>query len=242
MDDDDEVAGGEARRFDSPLWAMDFVVPDDISELADEVAAFRREQRLQARRRRLGPFAGWARPGLLAPVVAVLLLCATIAGSLLVSLQSNQVGASAAREPLAHPKVAPGEVGGLLPDVLAGSTSGPVALRDLRPAVLALIPPSCACAAVLDRLAGQAAEVGVPLIVVAPGWATAQLADLLAAMHVGTPVALVDAAGLLARDYRAQGVTAILVAPDGRVPFDPVRNASSRTDLEGQLFALLPAG
>jgi hypothetical protein len=240
MDEDDEIPGGDSRRFDGPLWAADFVVPDDISELADEVAAYRQEQQLRARAERRATFTSWRRAGLVAPIVAVLLLCATVAGSLLVSLQPRALSPAAAREPLSRTRVVPGRVGGLLPDVRASAPAGSVLLRNFRPALLALVPADCGCAAVLDRLAGQAGEVGVPLVVVASGGATAQLSGLVAAMHVGTPVALGDPTGVLARTYHARGVTAVLVGPDGRVPFAPVRDVSLHTDLEGQLFALLP--
>lgn len=55
---------------DDDLAAFDFVIPDDLRELDDEVRAYRREQRREQRRERLRRFLlvhRWHRAGLSAP-------------------------------------------------------------------------------------------------------------------------------------------------------------------------------
>ncbi|MHB2022485.1 MAG: hypothetical protein ACYCO3_04020 [Mycobacteriales bacterium] len=240
MHDDDETAGTPSG--DTPLWALDFVVPDDLSELQAEVSSYRKELRRAKRQRRLARF-GLDLPlrrHLVAPMLALILLVAAVAGSLLVTLDPRAAQNPAQRAPLAKTATPPGQVGGLLPDVRALGATGAVDLRGMRPALIALIPPLCRCTAVLDHLAGQADEAGLGVVIVAPPNGTAQLNGLLAAMHVGAPVGVVDATGALWRAYHPAGVTAILLAPDGRVPFQPVRDVTITTDLQPQLFDLVP--
>lgn len=241
MDDDDEPAAGPG---DGPLWALDFVVPDDISELEPDITAYRREQRT-LRRRRVAARWGIAAPArrhLVAPLAALCLLVAAIAGSVLVSLDPRSAPPVTARAPLARTGYPQGSVGGLLPDVVLTGQGARVHLRELRPAVVALIPARCGCTNVLDHLAAQADEAGVDLVIVAPPGGGGELDALLSGMHVGAPSAGVDAAGTLARYYRPSGVTAVLVAPDGQVPYRPVRGVSATTDLQGELFQMVPAG
>lgn len=237
MRDDEDAPDGSVP--DSPLWAADLVVPDDISELADEVTAYQRELRAARRRsRRLQLTAGpWSRR-LVVPLMALLILCAGVSGSLLASLAPQGAG-SAVPRPLAHPTQAAGQIGGLLPDVAVSSADGPVHLLKLRPAILVLVPVNCRCPAVLDHLAGQAEEVGLAMVLLASPSGAAQLPALISRMHVGSPQGFVDTRGQLWSAYRPAGVTVVMLAPNGEVPFPVVRNAGNGTRLDAKLFALL---
>lgn len=240
MHDDDEAITGSGG--DAPLWALDFVVPENLAELQEEISAYRKELR-RARWERRFARVGLPLPSgghLVAPMLVLILLVAAIAGSLLVTFGPKAAPFPAQLAPLARTATPAGQVGGLLPDVRAAGATGPVNLRAMRPAVIALVPPRCNCVPVLDHLAGQADEAGLPLVLVAPPNATEQLNLLLAGMHVGAPIGVVDTSAALWNAYHPSGVTAILLAPDGRVPFAPVRDVTIRTDLQAQLFDLVP--
>ena len=141
---DDESAGLP------PEWAG-FVVPDDISELEPEIRAVRGELPMaeeRSRRARLGRIfetPRWQRSGLSGPLVAVVLL-AVLAFASLVFLLRPATPPSPTPRPLAKPTVAPGVAEALLPDlaVPVGRT-GSVRLRNLRPAVIVLVPAKCDC-------------------------------------------------------------------------------------------------
>ena len=110
-----------------------------------------------------------------------------------------------------------GQVGGPLPDktlLVAGRSRR---LRSLPPAVLALIPAGCQCAAALRQLVRQAAAARVVLYFVASRRAAGQLTRL--AMQAGQRPAQValDAHNVLGTAYKTVGLTAILVHADGTV-------------------------
>ncbi|HVU71672.1 MAG TPA: hypothetical protein VHE83_01805 [Mycobacteriales bacterium] len=224
-----------------PPLSTDVVVPDDARELAREVEAYRREQRSVRRRRRFGWLLRTRRglPGI-AVVAAIVLVIA--AGTALALLGPTYGHHTTPRRlaPLASPTVAVGEVGGLLPDVAlapggAGQKDGLASVRDVRPAVIVVLPAACPCSSVLAATLRTAQSHGVRVYVVATSGGQ-QLRDLAAPDASVTPgVALVDSLGTLAGTYPTQGdaPTAVVVDETGVVraiapaltSADPVRSA-----------------
>lgn len=220
---------------DEAPWTDPVVVPDDLRELHADIEAYHRELRAARRRRRWQRVTAspawqrWSFPG-------GVLLGATLVAVLVAALLAS--GAPRPAQPQAKLPLAtsvagvPGSAGGLLPDIPlvdAQATSG--SARDLRPALIALVPLSCHCDAVLTTLSGEADEVSLPLYVVAPAAVDAEVAELPQRLHRGTVVAEWDSAGALAREFAAVGVTAVVVGRDGRVEY-VARNATTATRLE----------
>jgi hypothetical protein len=208
---------------DDAAWADHVVVPDDLRDLQAEIDAYHRERRAERRARRWGWLTGtatwqrWSFPlgmltGALALAALVFVLLAVESGP----PPHHRIAAS----PLGTPPAAAGTKGGLLPELTLSSrpsgSSGATlrATRDLRPAVVALLPLSCRCTDLIDILATQAAKVGVPLHVVAPAPIDAEVSALAGRMPLQT---WFDASGTLARTYAATGVTVLVVDPDGVV-------------------------
>ena len=223
---------------DDAPWVDPVVVPDDISELQPDIEAYRREQRRAhpGFLRRLTYTGIWRQWSALAGVIAgALALCAVI----FVVLTVGDTGGThlAPSAPIAVAPAAPvGAVGGLLPDVTVRAETGdPVALRQLRPAVLALIPMHCDCAGVVATLAGQAAEVDMPLVVVAPAATDAEVASMPGRTHLGQVSAVFDDAHVLADTYVASGITVVVVAPDATAAYVE-RDVTGTVRLEQHLF------
>src|SRR4051812_35409166 len=129
---------------DDAPWADPVVVPDDLRSLQPDVDAYHRELRQAMRRRRWRWVTGsraWQR---LAVPVGVLFGSLGMAGLVLAVLTFGQPhGApTPTSAPVAeHPSADVGAVGGLLPDIDVTTTLGTtVALRQLRPALIALVP------------------------------------------------------------------------------------------------------
>ncbi len=135
---------------------------------------------------------------------------------------TTAAGQRQASEPAAGPgpaAAAPsvGQVGGPLPDqtlVVAGQSRR---LRSLRPAVLALIPASCQCAAALRQLVRQAAAARVRLYFVGTGGAMGQLGRLATQAGQRPAQLAEDVHNVLGATYKPAGLTAILVHADGMV-------------------------
>ena len=135
---------------------------------------------------------------------------------------AGRAGASAATGPSAGTgpaATAPGvgQVGGPLPDktlLVAGRSRR---LRSLPPAVLALIPAGCQCAAALRQLVHQAAAARVVLYFVGTGGAVGQLRRLAAQAGQRPAQLAEDVHNVLGTTYKPAGLTAILVHADGRV-------------------------
>lgn len=233
---------------DPPAW-IDPVVPDDIRDLQPDIDAYHRELRAERRRRRWAwltnspAWQRWSFP------VGVLTGAVVLAAAVFAVLAVDGARARLERptpSPLAATDVPSGSVGGLLPDVNLVTTSGAtVAARDLRPALVALVPAHCACGRLLNSLAAQAEEVQIRLVVVgaaAPGH-DADIAALPGAITSGIAVPAYDATGALANAYDARGVTTLIVGRDGLVT-DMAKNVTSTTRLELPLETALlaPAG
>lgn len=234
----------KAMPDDAP-WADPVVVPDDLRSLQPDVDAYHRELRHASRRRRWRWLTGsraWQR---FAVPVGVALGSLGMAGLVLAVLTLGQPhGAPVPRQQpvAAHPTGAAGEVGGLLPDIAVKTTAGAsVALRTLRPALLALVPQPCDCSELLGSLAAQADEVRIPLIVVAPQATDAEVAALYGRAHRGVVRPVFDAAGVLATTYAAHGVTIVGLAPDATVGF-VFADVSQEQRLEGALLQLVATG
>jgi hypothetical protein len=207
---------------DDASWLERVVVPDDLSELQADVEAYHRERRSAARRRRLGRITGtraWQR---LALPAAVVLGSLAIAGAVLAILtfgHPKRVVSPPAAAIATAPVAVPGQVGGLLPDVSLRTSTGAISARDLRPALVALVPMNCDCNSLLEALAGQADEVALPLLVIAPAGRDAEVAALPGQLHRGDVRPVFDLRGELSRIYKRVGVTVLGLRPDATVSF-----------------------
>ncbi len=224
---------GGPERDDFGLPRVDVVVPDDARELDRDVQAYHRELRALHRRmllRRL--WAPLARHGLVMPLIASCLALTLLAGTLLTLFTAGQATWMTAVPPR-HPATAGGRspqrgpVGRPLPDgnlVISGIDTP---LRGLPPAVLAVVPANCRCAAALRPLASQTSAAGAWLYLIgAPGTPVAALARQpgLRYAHPAT-----DPTGLLTSSYHLTGLTAILVGANHLVTaVIPARNGRLR--------------
>ena len=206
---------------DDAPWIDPVVVPDDIRALQADIDAYHREVREAGRRhvvRRLTGSRLWRRTA--TPVAIVATACA-LAGVVfaVLTLGDPGVGHRAQPTPVASaPAAAVGQVDGLLPDLAVRTVTGESrAVRELRPALVALVPLQCGCAALLNSLAGQAETVGAPLVAIAPAAQDAEVAALPGRTHSGQVTAYFDPAHALADLYQAVGVTLLVVAPDATV-------------------------
>jgi hypothetical protein len=217
---------------DDAPWVDPVVVPDDLRDLQADVDAYHREQRLLTRRRRLRRITGsrlWQR---LATPVAVLVGSTALAGVVfaVLTVDSPRPAQQPVAVPVAaHPAAPVGEMGGLVPDVTVRSRVGvldpagrevtSMSLRDLRPALVALVPLHCSCTGLLGDLAGQADEYGLLLVVVAPAASDAEIDSLPGQLHRGRVLPVFDANGSTAATYAATGVTVLTVGRDATVGF-----------------------
>jgi hypothetical protein len=221
-------AGGDPDRDDFGLPPIDIVIPDDARELDRDVQAYQRELRALRRRRRANRLRRpLTRDGMVLPLLAACLMLALLTSTLLIMFAADQTGMPRLppRPAVTHhnspkPTAAAGQIGGLLPvsAVVIGGKS--IQLRKVaaaRPAVLTLVPQNCQCVSTLRQLGTQAGRVHVLVVLVGTGGGTQQLARLAA--QAGQTAARVadDTKDVLATTYRARGVTAILVRPDGTV-------------------------
>jgi hypothetical protein len=240
--------GGEPDRDDFGLPPVDIEIPDDARELDRDVQAYRRELRALRRQGRLGRLhAPLTRDGLVLPMLAGCLAMVLISGILLTLFSAGQSGApqlSSSARPTQNASIGPRA--SQLPDATVITASGPVQLRSLFSTVLTLVPPGCRCRAALRQLGQQATAAGVSFYLVGTSGDMTQVRRLAAsAPQPGSQVAD-DPGKVLARTYRAHGLTAVLVRADDSVE-TTVRNITVRTaepgsPLPGLLRSLAPAG
>jgi hypothetical protein len=236
-----DPARSDSARGDSAGSDTDWsnaVAPDDISSLAADIAAYRREQRATRRRELMRRFLD--RPTVV-PILLILagFAIAAIAATLLTVMRPDAAGRAPTQLPLAGSGAAVGKVHGLVPSVALRYTSANtlVPVRSLRPTVLAVIPARCDCAPLLNSLSGGAASERLPLDVVAP---TAADADVLSGpLNQGSADIYYDTTGTLASGVQAQGVTLIVVNRDGTI-FAISRSVTSEagSHLDAQLQAM----
>jgi hypothetical protein len=220
MAEDDDRPGDASSAADAS-WA-DVVVPDDISALAADVDAYRREVRRA--RRRAWQSRVMSKPGILPlSIVSIALLLAGIVATLLTVLAPTQRDAGLTKLPLATGQLAAlGTPGGLVPEVnLVGEGTATVPSTELRPSVLALVPLACKCSTLLNELAGDADSVGYPLNVVAGS--TTDETTLRSTVTAGRAEVFLDPAfqsapaSSLHAAMKATGLTLVLVAQDGKI-------------------------
>ena len=207
---------------DDASWLEGVVVPDDLSELHADIEAYHREVRHAARRRRVARITGttaWQRFALPATVAIGSFAVAGAVFAILTLGHPRQVIGPQAAALASAPTAATGQVGGLLPSLTVRSDTGPINIRDLRPALVALVPLHCNCATLINDLAGQAQEAKLELVVVAPSTTDAEVAALPGQIHDGVVRPVFDLHGELAKTYSAVGVTALGLSPNGVVTF-----------------------
>lgn len=216
-----DPGSGEERRPDVEPTEPSEVVPDDPRELELDVRAWRRERAAAARRGRIDRLLRtrrWRRYGLSGPLVAGVLILVAVFGSFLALLVPGGGRDRAARRPLDRAAPSPaGAIGGLLADRPLRVNGVERPARDLRPAVLALLPTPCRCEGLVAELSGQVAEFGLRLVLVASGDDSAELSRLVRAARRGPALPAYDRDGRLASEYAARGPTLVLVRDDGRV-------------------------
>jgi hypothetical protein len=240
--DDDDGMPGEGRSPGDPDWLERVVVPDDISALEADIRALQRERRAASRRRTVRRILPLHR--ISAPIVIVVLIVASGITGLVVLFHPRRagVGATGSAAPLATPSAQVGQVRGLVPDVRLTLPDGSAkAVRDYRPAVLALVPTGCACDAAVRESSLAAARHQVVFVLVDPGPppSGATRPDRGAVLR-GT-----DSSGTLARTYGSATEAAhdagtpvlVLVAADGRVS-RVLRETADRRTLDGELAVL----
>jgi hypothetical protein len=212
--------GRDDGRFDD-LPPVNIVVPDDASELDHDVRAYYRERRLAGARALVSKVfftRRWRQFGLSGPILVAVLLLVGLIASMLAILGPHQMRRTPQSLPLAQqtsPTV--GEIGGLLPatELLVGGL--PRNSRELRPGVLALIPPACHCVPLLDDLFRQVKEYGYSMYLVGSEAMRAEIAQTVRDVGNGTAAPVVDPSGALTTAYAARGVTVLLVHADGIV-------------------------
>ena len=226
------------------LAGLTLHVPDDPRELLaepDPVAAADDPpttpatstwaDRRAARRRRLTLTAG---------VVAISMLVVAISGAVGAWIVGPQASAPPAA-PLASALPAPGQVGGLLPDVVLQDGETAVAARSIRPAVIVLVPPDCdECAELLTTLAPQVGSFGYAMVAVGAPGQDDQLAALAETVGTTRLATVTDPRGTLRTTYGLTGATIVLVRDDG-VVVDVVRDPTPDTRIEGALVDMAPA-
>jgi hypothetical protein len=220
-------AGGDPDRDDFGLPPIDIVIPDDARELDRDVQAYQRELRALRRRRRASRLRRpLTRDGMVLPLLAGCLMLALLTSTLLIMFAADQTGMpqlprhpAVTRHSPAKGTPAAGQIGGLLPvsTVVIGRRSVPLRkVTAAKPSVLTLVPQNCQCASTLRQLSTQAAQAHVLVYLVGTGGDMQQLAKLAQAGQTAARVAD-DTKNVLATTYKARGVTAILVRPDGTV-------------------------
>ena len=237
--------GDGAARPGGPDDALSFVVPDDARALFRDVEALRRERRAAARRDRLARVfltRRWRRFGLSGPLVVAALLVVALPGMLLTVLRPG-FPARARTATLSAPAAAPGEVGGLLPDIALSTPVGPRPARGMRPAVLVLVPTPCDCDDAVSTVVDQALVVTHAVRLVSAGTTDTDgraVEALASGSARGLVATAVDPTGALTAAYRATGVTVLVVAPDG-VVLSVTRDVRPGRRLTEQVGRLQPA-
>jgi hypothetical protein len=202
-------------------WA-DLVVPDDISSLSEDVAAYYRERRAARRRatatRLLSPRG--VRPALL--ISAVLLLAGTVT-TLLTVLSPQLREPAPSQAPVATQVGTPGQPGSRIPNVALTSPDGRhTTALSLRPAVVILLPSHCDCAPRIEGLAQQASSINYTLDLVVPSapGTDSQAASLTGQLHAGRAALWYDAKGALANAFATNGALTVVLLRDDGLVFD----------------------
>ncbi|GLW65385.1 hypothetical protein Arub01_36290 [Actinomadura rubrobrunea] len=204
---------GDPEPDDYGLPPVDVVVPDDARELDRDVIAYRREERQRRRRERMRRLARpFTRYGPAIPIIALALLIALVSGVLMTAFGPRPAPRPSIPMLAPHPTASPGRIGGFLPDArvsLIGRERVSVPLRDLRPGVIAVVPPNCGCERLVAELAARTQEFELRFWLVTdrrgdktdPEEAIRRLRALAGAAHHGTALLVDDPDNVLADTY-----------------------------------------
>jgi hypothetical protein len=245
--------GNDPGRDEYGLPPVEIEIPDDARDLDRDVQAYHRELRARRRHTRVRRLtAPLTRHGMVMPLVAACLAVTLLTGTLLTVLAGRQVPLLPSRGALGTTRpsspgpsstgpastgpastgpasTGPANAARQLPSlpnaqVILGSKQ--VGLRSLVPAVLAWVPTTCACAAVLRQLARQAAAARVRIYFVGTAAAVAELLALASQAGPGYRQKVIqDQTDALVIAYHPVGLTAILA--QGSDSVEVVRNVQA---------------
>lgn len=238
--EDDDRRPGDGGPVDGDPFSLEhLVVPDDARALSADARALHRERRAEARRRllrRLFLTRRWRQYGVSGPIVVGVLVLVAAFASLMLLFQPRRT--TARPVPLATGVRGVGQEGGLLPEMTVRRVDGQdVAVRDYRPAVVAVLPAACDCDARL-RMFGLAAvrhHLQFLLIGPAPPAAPAELAEA-AVVRAG------EATGRLAAAYRVGHDPVLLLVRGDGVVNRILTTQPSEAALDGELTVLVATG
>ena len=239
----------EPGRDDGSLPPVNIVVPDDARELDRDVLAYHREQRARRRRQRtlrlFRPFRVRDVGGQAAiiPLIAACLAISLVGGALLSVLTMSPAFAPtvSGRRPATPTAAAPA--------TLATLPAGSVQLLDgrtkrvqsLRSSVIALIPASCRCDALLSRLSRQAVAAHVPLYFAGSGAVIRELTGYAKNDGDGKAIAAADNGNVLGAAYHpGSKLTVLLVDKDATAMV--YRDPSDSFQLTSAMGKLTQAG
>jgi hypothetical protein len=238
--EDDDRRPGDGGPVDGDPFSLEhLVVPDDARALAADARALQRERRAQGRRRLLGRLfltRRWRQYGVSGPIaVGVLVLVAAFA-SLMLLFQPRRT--TTRPVPLATGVRGVGQEGGLLPELSVRRADGQdVAVRDYRPAVVAVLPAACGCDDRLRTFGIAAIRHHLQFLLVgpAPPAAPAELAE-------GAVVRAAEPSGRLATAYRVQRDPVLLLVRGDGVVNRILTAEPSDAALDGELDVLVATG
>ncbi|MGB9377663.1 MAG: hypothetical protein WCB04_09145 [Mycobacteriales bacterium] len=219
-----------------PEWAG-FAVPDDISELDAEVRAVRREVYGRSRWTGLGPRRGSLRRRRLETsgivLLGALILTLFVASLGVFLLPTRQPGSQA--QPLSDVTADPGVAEALVPDVaLTVGRNGSLRLRSVRPAVLVVLPSTCACEALLKDVI-EATRAGQLRVVVIGRTRDPVLPSTVPRSRV---TAATDAGGRIAATYQSGLTPMVLFVRANGVVARVMNNPSPGSELHDEANAL----
>jgi len=222
----------DERRYDrfADLPSVHVEIPDDASELDEDVRSYQREQRadrLRLRALRVLFTRRWNAYGLSGPLVVAILLVVALVGALASLLTPRNPPAPSPVPLSTRATSAPGAPGALLPVGRIRIAGVSLDLRGLRPAVLALFTPACGCEKELDELFTRTTQYGLDLLLVHAGLDGAgvdeqkdqarQFRALAGRVGNGSAQPADDVDGALRRTYQPIQLTVVLVRSDGVV-------------------------
>lgn len=233
--------GSEPERDDPGLPPVDIEIPDDARELDRDVQAYHRELRAvrrQVRRSRWHRSLG--RDGIILPLLACCLILALITGTLLTVFtatseqgltglpgsDTNSGLASGGAAAASALRVVPGRLPARAAITLNGEPRQPV--REMRQAMLVLVPPNCACGNTLAWLAEVALSSHAQAYLVYNKQTSAEVRQLFGQLDYRWQSELLlakDSGGLLTKQASlptgvpATKLTAVLVSADRTVHY-----------------------
>lgn len=165
------------------------------------------------------------------PVMFMALAVAAMLASLMLGMV-GRADAPVQTQPLSATTVPVGQIGGLLPSAEVKINGSPRQLRDVRPAILAVLPAGdcLSCSGGVGAAVTQGDAAGLRTLVTSTDPAPESAASL--ALRYGIP--LIAAPADTFATYEPVGLTLLVVGPDG-VVLDVVRDAGPGTDLSDSL-------